>query len=259
MFSKKQCLCHAPKGAAARCCSLKALGWACWSGSGTSLRFFWGPGVSLRSWLNTLDKFSVRCRRCNRKVRNGLKCNVCGAVVCSENCFEKHVNSMHPSQGVDPAPLPLEYRTAPKKSKTLLTGCGCLSTLLVGAVCIGIIGQFVPRKPKIDGSTANEKTISYEVLKKVKRGDGKLVMELLVSEAASKQEVLKLAESLQREYGGKYAYIDIFDSREAWQRRPDESYPEKEFRRHYLVQIAGVDMGWKDSQEIHWLAEGRDH
>jgi len=43
VFSKKQCLCHAPKGAAARCCSLKALGWACWSGSGTSLRFFGEP------------------------------------------------------------------------------------------------------------------------------------------------------------------------------------------------------------------------
>src|SRR5262249_35218333 len=34
---------HAPKGAAARCCSFKALGRACWSGSGTSLRFFGGP------------------------------------------------------------------------------------------------------------------------------------------------------------------------------------------------------------------------
>src|SRR5262245_20560868 len=37
--------CHAPKGAAARCCSFKALGRASLSGSGSSLHFFWEPAM----------------------------------------------------------------------------------------------------------------------------------------------------------------------------------------------------------------------
>lgn len=109
------------------------------------------------------------------------------------------------------------------------------------------------------GCGGNEKTIPYEVLRKwdVKtRGFG---MEILVDEAASREDVMNLAKSLQRQHAGKYLVIDIFDSREAWQHRDDDGYPEKEYWRHYLVQIAGKFRGWEDGQEIHWVAEGRDH
>ena len=88
-----------------------------------------------------------------------------------------------------------------------------------------------------------EKTIPYEVLKrKTVVGTASCFSKVLVSEQASKQEVMKLAESLQREHNGKFAHILIFDSREAWRRRhKDGSAPEKELSRH-LVVIAGISV-----------------
>ena len=99
--------------------------------------------------------------------------------------------------------------------------------------------------------------ISYEVLRRWNVGN-KFSMELLVSDMASQNDVLKLAESLQRRYAGQYNTIDIFDSRMAWQSRADldESYPDKEYWRHYLVQISEVL--WQDNK-IHWVAKGRGH
>ena len=81
-------------------------------------------------------------------------------------------------------------------------------------------------------------------------------MEILVSGTASRQDILNLAKSLARRYTGQYLAIQIFDSREAWRNKSNEGYSEKEFERHFLVEIGG---GWKDGQEIHWLAEGRGH
>src|SRR5262249_51648984 len=49
--------CHAPKGAAARCCSFKALGRACWSGSGSSLRFFGGPSMPIPDFQTLMLPF----------------------------------------------------------------------------------------------------------------------------------------------------------------------------------------------------------
>jgi hypothetical protein len=118
---------------------------------------------------------------------------------------------------------------------------------LILVACAGCGGK--------QGADGNEKTIPYEVLKKEKRrGDGKLFLEVLVSEAAPKQEVMKLAESLRRQHARKFAHICIYDSREAFQRQFDETYPEKELDRHNLVVIAG-DLG----EEIRWIGEGRDH
>jgi len=99
------------------------------------------------------------------------------------------------------------------------------------------------------------KTISYEVLKQIPRGDRKLIIDVLVSERATKQEVLKLANNLRREYAGKYGVITIYDSRVASQRHHDETYPEKELFLHWLVEIAD----WNEGKEIQWLAPERDH
>lgn len=105
------------------------------------------------------------------------------------------------------------------------------------------------RKKKAGG------TIPYESLKSAKRkSDGKLILEVLVSESDSKEEVMKLADRLRREHAGNYVTISIFDSREAWRRRMDESYPETKLSRHWLVVID--DTLGKD--EIRWVAKGRD-
>jgi len=100
-----------------------------------------------------------------------------------------------------------------------------------------------------------EKTIPHEVLRKWDVGT-KFGMNLLVSERASRQDILSLAESLTQRYHDKYFVIDIFHSREAWRNREDDDYPEKDYWQHYLVQIGGE---WRDGQEVHWVAEGRDH
>jgi hypothetical protein len=69
-----------------------------------------------------------------------------------------------------------------------------------------------------DRPTRDEKPIPHEVLKQVTRDDGKLVVDFLVDGDATKEDVLKLAESLKQEYAGKYASMYIYGSREAWQR-----------------------------------------
>jgi hypothetical protein len=51
--------------------------------------------MSLRQWIETLDNFRARCQRCNRKIRNGVRCKLCGAALCSESCWEKHANAVH--------------------------------------------------------------------------------------------------------------------------------------------------------------------
>jgi len=84
------------------------------------------------------------------------------------------------------------------------------------------------------------------------------MIDVLVSEAAPKQDIMKLAESLRDQHAGKYAVICIFDSREAQRRREDLTYPENELSRHWLVVIDwGGDTGSKE--EIRWVADGRDH
>lgn len=113
----------------------------------------------------------------------------------------------------------------------------------------------------VTSENSGEKTIPYEVLEHGKRVDGKLIMSVLVSEAASKADVMKLADSLQRQHAGTYATISIFDSREAWRRQLDKTYPEDQLSRHWLVVIvdeqANFGQRTKDHQEIRWVAEGR--
>jgi hypothetical protein len=126
------------------------------------------------------------------------------------------------------------------------------AAVCVLAVCVLIV--------VLSGQKKAEPTIPYEVLKNTKRPNGQFDMYVVVSEAASREDVLKLAESLRREHAGKYATISIFDPREACQaaHRLDEKYPAKELARHWLVAIV-ADPAFNDGQEIKWVAEGRDH
>jgi hypothetical protein len=91
-----------------------------------------------------------------------------------------------------------------------------------------------------------------------KNNSGKLYMDLLVKETATKEEVLTLAAHLLKEYDGRYATINIFDAREAWRRRDDETYPQDEYFRHWLVQLDALTLQ-NDPRMDSWCAKGRDH
>ena len=98
--------------------------------------------------------------------------------------------------------------------------------------------------------------LSYEILSKGRGREGIpdcIGMEILVNANASKQDVMELAHYFLQKYPNKLTLIDILDSREAWRHREDETdaaYSDKEFFKHWLVQI--VD------GKIYWEAKGRD-
>lgn len=97
--------------------------------------------------------------------------------------------------------------------------------------------------------------IGFSILREWKPlGDG-IGMELLVKNGASKQDVIALANYLRQKYStSPRIWIDIFDDREAWSRRPDPKYPESEFVRHWLVAIRVPHKTMGGKQEIEWLA-----
>jgi hypothetical protein len=110
-----------------------------------------------------------------------------------------------------------------------------------------------------DTCIKSDGVISYEVLKKTeKRGD--IILDVLVSEDASKEEVMKLGEKLRKKYSdklGKLGVICIYDTREAQRRRTDDSYPETELSKHWLVVISGLESD--PVKQVRWVAEGRGH
>jgi hypothetical protein len=106
-----------------------------------------------------------------------------------------------------------------------------------------------------------EKTIPYEIVHNKKRkDDGRLVMDVLVSEKESKENVIKLGTFLSRKYAGKYAFISIYDARRALQAGivEDLAYPQKEFDLHCLL-VADWGGDLREKEEIRWCAKGRDH
>ena len=103
-----------------------------------------------------------------------------------------------------------------------------------------------------------KKIIPYDVLESKKIPFG-LTMDILVNETATKEEVIKLAESLRQKHINTHRGISIFDSREAQHRQLDKSYPEAELSKHWLVTITRnvIDEGKLDT--IRWVAEGRNY
>ena len=144
----------------------------------------------------------------------------------------------------------------------LLSGCEKKEATNVSKPKINKTSEITTKEntqsPKLQSKRATEFIIDYEVLKKWNRPGGGVGMEVLVSEKASKEQVLTLARKLRSKYQSqRHINIDIFDSREAWTHRDDESYPQKKYFKHYLVQI-GVNRETGYNQ-IYWVAEGRYH
>lgn len=105
----------------------------------------------------------------------------------------------------------------------------------------------------------NEKPnlIKYQVLREWKPKNG-IGMELLVNENATKEEIMKLAKHLRKNYESlSFLSIDIFDSREAWENRENLNYPEEEYSKHWLVNmVRNKNTGY---DEIKWVAIGREN
>jgi hypothetical protein len=100
--------------------------------------------------------------------------------------------------------------------------------------------------------------IAYETLRRWTIPAGGVGMEILVSENATKEEVLALARHLRSNSPPKgLLIINIFDSKEAYLHRDDPNYPEERYSKHWLVNVLGKRETGDD--KINWVAEGRDH
>lgn len=101
--------------------------------------------------------------------------------------------------------------------------------------------------------------LAYKILRqwKPQGGQSGTGMDILVDESAKKQEVLDLAKSLNKEFMPKGSVIiSIFDKEDAWKNRENTNYPEKEYFKHYLVEITyNKNNGFS---EIKWCAENRE-
>lgn len=98
--------------------------------------------------------------------------------------------------------------------------------------------------------------ISYEVLRRWTPGRSGTGLELLVSPTAKRIEVMQLANHLTNQYRSEgLVVMFIFDSREAWANRQNDSYPEKEYWKHSLVAVMSPPLSGEP--EVRWTAEGR--
>ncbi len=83
-------------------------------------------------------------------------------------------------------------------------------------------------------------------------------MDILVPEKTTKQQALDLARFIRADRDAEpFILVSIFDSRTAWQRREDDTYPQSEYLRHLLVVVTrNTNTGF---DKIEWQAKGRDH
>ena len=99
--------------------------------------------------------------------------------------------------------------------------------------------------------------IPFEIIRQWTIGAGGNGMDILVSEQVTKDQALQLAEHLRAKYSRGFLMVNIFDSKEAYLHRDDANYPEKEYFKHFLIQI--IRNPNTGANELTWAAEGRDH
>jgi len=143
---------------------------------------------------------------------------------------------------------------------------GIVTIIVALIVLVIIMGCAKEEEPKISETESeteiSKKTkqqfIAYEVLRLwTPQRDG-IGMIILVSEEATKEEVLAFAQHLKaKNISKEWIWIDIFDSKEAYLHRDDPNYPEKTYSKHWLVQIFQNRKTGED--RIDWIAEGREH
>jgi len=165
-------------------------------------------------------------------------------------------------------------KMALKAEKSKQGAIGCLIFLGIIVVIAIILAIFNPPKPstqeinapsvvsKTDPyaettEEAKRKFIDYEILGEWYTFNGGFGMNILVSEKAKKEEIMALAKHIRAQNISKvFFFFSIYDSREAYNHRFDDSYPENKRLKHTLVDVthkpdANID-------EFSWIAEGRN-
>ena len=153
-----------------------------------------------------------------------------------------------PTTTAAPTSSPVDASPTPAQPAKSVAG-GCCGVIVLAVAAVFLWNTFF-------GKSSSETTIPYEVLSKKSGRSGKFTMDVLVDQSASKEDVMKLAESLRRKYSGEFQVISIYDSREAARRRTDDSYPEKELSKHWLVVIDTLS---DPGKEVRWVAKERGH
>lgn len=144
-------------------------------------------------------------------------------------------------------------------------GCGTFLLILVGLVVVAVIYSMIQgRRHSLpagyDGtpvSQAVNQFIDYTVLRQWVPGRDGTGLELLVSPTATRAQVMQLAYHLTEKYKPTgLVVMFIFDDRTAWANRQNDSFPEKEFWKHSLVNVMSPRLG--GGAEVVWTAEGRE-
>lgn len=152
----------------------------------------------------------------------------------------------------------------PQKAKRHL-GCGTFMLILVGLVVIAVIYSSLQARrhslpPGYDGtpvSQAERQFVEYTALRQWVPGRDGTGLELLVSPTATRVQVMQLAYHLTEKYKPTgFVVIFIFDDRNVWANRQNDSFPEKEFWKHSLVNVMSPRLG--GGADVQWTAEGRE-
>jgi hypothetical protein len=133
---------------------------------------------------------------------------------------------------------------------------GRIATMMVALIAIALVVTLDCSKEE-----AKQDFIAYESLRRWTIPAGGVGMEILVSEEATKEEVLTLAYHLRAKYLSEgFIVIRVFDSKEAYLRKcrdDDPNYPHEKYMKHFLVDLVRNPKTGYD--RINWVAEGRDH
>ena len=105
---------------------------------------------------------------------------------------------------------------------------------------------------------AKVNSLNYYILRESRTPKKGTELEILVSKDAKKEDVLTLAKHLRFvNRSAKYFYLNIYDSRDAYDYAKDNSYPQGKLNKHFLLTlIHDEDAGY---DRFEWLAKGRDH
>jgi len=153
----------------------------------------------------------------------------------------------------------------PRRAKRSM-GCSTFLMIMVGLVVVAVIYSIIQGRrhslpPGYEGTPVAQtesKFIDYTVLRQWVPGWDGTGLELLVSPTATRVQVMQLAYHLTEKYKPTgLVVMFIFDDRTAWANRQNDSFPEKEFWKHALVNVMSPRLGG-DGAEVQWTAEGRE-